>query len=489
MAWLTKSRFMSGRQCPKRLWFEVNEPLEDKPRDALPLINGRKLDDAVRTMKPGTVISRERGMPSAIAETTRVMGAGSTPILYQPAFRFGDLAVIADILRREKHEFSLVEVKASTQVKDVHIPDAAFQALVLRGVRIPVSRVFIAHVDNQFVLERAGDYNGLLTEVDVTDGVEPILPEVADMARALQGVMASTRVPTIEMGPQCSNPYDCPFIPRCSKERGPAPEYPVDLLPRSGKTVEALVAAGYSDLRNVPAARITGDVQRRVHSATVSGEPYFDATATEDLRALKFPRAYLDFETISYAVPEIVGTRPYEQLPFQWSMHIEDSPAKTWHVEYLAIESFGNFAELAQALLNAVPAAGPIFVYNATFERGVLERLADRLPGQSQALLNLAERLVDLWPITKDAYYHRDMKGSWSIKAVLPTIAPELDYDELEDVQEGSAAQLAFVELRGAALRAERREQLIQALREYCRRDTWGMVVLRRFLCGENLSA
>ena len=155
------------------------------------------------------------------------------------------------------------------------------------------------------------------------------------------------------------------------------------------------------------------------------------------------------------------------------------------HVAYLAIDSFGNFAELAKALLDAVPVTGPVFAYNAGFERGVLAGLADRLPEYSQALLDLAGRLVDLLPITRDAYYHRDMKGSWSIKAVLPTIAPGLAYAELDDVQESGAAQLAFVELREAGISAERREKLTQSLREYCRRDTWGMVVLRRFLCGE----
>ena len=488
MAWLTKSRFMAGRQCPKRLWFEVHEPLDEKPLETMPLINGRKFDDLVRTLRPGTVISRERGMPAAIAETTRIMGAGSTPILYQPAFRFGDLAVIADVLRREKHGFTLIEIKASTQVKDEHIPDVAFQALVLRGVKIPLKRVFVGHVDNRFVLERAGDYTGLLTEADVTDRVEAIVPEVADNAKALQGVMASTKVPAIAMGPQCLSPYECPFIARCSRERGPIAEYPLDLLPRGAKAAEALAAAGYVDLRDVPADRITGELHRRVHAATVSGAAYFDLAAAEGLRALEFPRAYLDFETISYAVPEIVGTRPYEQLPFQWSLHVETSPTKLWSVEYLAIESFGNFAALARALLDAMPATGPVFAYNAAFERAVLEGLANRLPDRAQALRDLAERLVDLLPITRDAYYHRDMKGSWSIKAVLPTIAPGLAYGDLEDVQESGAAQLAFVELRDPALTADRRERLAQALRAYCRRDTLGLVVLRRFLCGENAS-
>jgi hypothetical protein len=260
-------------------------------------------------------------------------------------------------------------------------------------------------------------------------------------------------------------------------------------LPRGAKAAEVLAAAGYLDLRDVPAERITGDVHRRVHAATVTGVAYFDVAATAGLRALPFPRAYLDFETISQAVPEIIGTHPFELLPFQWSLHVEASPTKLWSAEYLAIESFGDFAALARSLLKAVPATGAVLAYNATFERAVLEGLADRLPEYSQALLGVAERLLDLMPITRAAYYHRDMKGSWSIKAVLPTIAPELAYDELEDVQEGGAAQLAFIELRAAGLNTERRERLTQALRAYCRRDTLGLVMLRRFLCGESVSA
>jgi hypothetical protein len=246
--------------------------------------------------------------------------------------------------------------------------------------------------------------------------------------------------------------------------------------------VAGLLADGYQDLAAVPADRLSGKVHQRVHRATVSGEVYLDAQATRTLRALKFPMAYLDFETIGLAVPEIIGTHPFEPWPFQWSVHVEATRDAVTHAEYLATDTFGDLAALAQALLGAVPESGPVFAYNAGFECGVLERMAERLPRLARGLLDLAGRLVDLLPITRAAYYHRDMKGSWSIKAVLPTIAPELDYRQLPEVQTGDSAQRAFLEIRSAKLSAKRRAQLREALLRYCERDTWGLVVLRRFL-------
>jgi hypothetical protein len=197
--------------------------------------------------------------------------------------------------------------------------------------------------------------------------------------------------------------------------------------------------------------------------------------------------AYLDFETIGLAVPEFLGTHPYDPWPFQWSLHVEEAPGQIRHAEYLASANLGDLASLAGALLAAMPYSGPVFAYNASFEKGVLLRMADRVPERANALRELATRLVDLLPVTRAAYYHRDMHGSWSIKAVLPTLVPELGYDKLNEVQEGDSAQRALLELRSGDLSAARRVELEQALLRYCERDTWALVVLRRFLCGEAL--
>ena len=271
----------------------------------------------------------------------------------------------------------------------------------------------------------------------------------------------------------------------CTAARASVPEFPVDLLPRAGAIAEQLRTEGYDDLRSVPRDRLTRDNHLRMYDATVTGTAFFDPVATEELRGLPAPRAYLDFETVGLAVPEIVGTRPYEPWPFQWSLHVENAAGELEHFDFLEIDHFGDFERLAGALICAVPPAGPIFVYNLSFERGVLQRLADRLPQHAAALEAMCGRLYDLWPVTKDAYYHRDMRGSWSIKDVLPTIDPTLAYDTLEEVREGEAAQLAFLELRDQRIAPARREQLTQRLRDYCRRDTFGMIILRRFLAGE----
>jgi hypothetical protein len=490
MAWLTKSRFLSGLQCHKRLWFEVHRPLEESVEAGIPILQGRAFDEVVQGLQPGVLISRGRGMPSAIAETKRVLAKGSREagVLYQPAFRAGGLAVIADVLRRAGAQFDLIEVKATTEVKDAHVPDAAFQALVLQRARIPVGRVFLGLVNNQFVLRRAGDYAGLLVEVNITEPVQGYLPAAAARALEFQEVMAADSMPRIDVGPHCLSPHECPFLSRCMAGQK-TPEYPVDMLPRGGQVVGELLAEGYRDLRDVPVERITHDLHRRVFDATLSGLAFFDLAATAELRRLPYPLSFLDFETIGFSVPEVIGTRPFEQLPFQWSVHVENAPDDVRHAEYLAIESFGDFEALARALIAVLPAQGPIFAYNSGFEERVLLRLAELVPGQAAALRALAERLVDLLPITRAAYYHRDMRGSWSIKKVIPTIAPELSYEQLDEVREGDGAQCAFLELRSATVKPERERELRAALLKYCRHDTWVMVILRRFLCGAPLNA
>ena len=238
-----------------------------------------------------------------------------------------------------------------------------------------------------------------------------------------QRVMASPNAPSVTVGPQCTSPYECPFLSRCTEGKQ-TPEYPIQLLPRGGKALEALIADGYHDLREVPAERLTSEIHRRVHQATMTGAPYFDATVAAELQQLPLPYSYLDFETISFSVLEVIGTRPYEKVPFQWSVHVETGPTNIRHAEYLAIESFGDFDAMASSLIAIIPPEGPIFAYNASFEAAVLNGLADRLPNKDGALRGLAGRLVDLLPIAREAYYHPDMQGSWSIKNVMPTILP-----------------------------------------------------------------
>lgn len=483
VAWLTKSRFLSGLQCAKRLWFEVHEPLGDRLGDSMPLVNGRAFDTLIHKLQPGLVVPREAKIQAAIDETRDILSRGVPAALYQGAFREGPVAAVVDVLRPMGDAFELVEVKVSTEVKDEHLPDIAFQALVLERARVPVARACIGHVNKHFVLKQSDDYMGLLVEDDVTAQVRALLPTIATQAAASVEVIALRSAPDVVMGGQCEKPYPCPFMERCDPHRDRRPNFPLSILPRGGKAVAQLVSEGYHDLRDVPKERLKSAEHQRIHAATVSGEAIMDRDATAGLRQHVAPFAYLDFETMNFAVPEIIGTRPYEQCPFQWSLHVEQPDGTLHHTSYLEVDHFGDFHTLASRLVEALPKTGAVFVYNKSLEKGVLKLLGRLLPTLAPALDEVMDRLVDLWPITKDAYYHPSMLGSWSLKAVLPAIDPSLGYDGLDEIQAGGAAQLAFMEMREPYTSPERRNELTEKLKKYCERDTYGMVVVRRFLC------
>jgi Domain of unknown function(DUF2779) len=484
MALLTKSLFLSSRQCLKRLWYEVHQPLDSPAGNSMAVVNGRAVDRVARRIQPGRVVTREQGLVSAVEQTRRFLDGGESGVLYQAAFRDGELAAVTDIVRTNRARVELIEIKASTAVTEEHFPDITFQTLVLQRAGLSLASAYIGHVNSRFVLRQPDDYAGLLIEADVTSEVRARLPSIAEGAAEALSVMGASKPPDIPMGDQCTEPHPCPFTDRCATLTGTAPEYPLAILPRGGKTAARLAADGYTDLREVPADRLSSPVHQRVHAATASGMPVLNRAATVALRRLQPPFAYLDFETMNFAVPEIIGTRPYEQCPFQYSLHIDAADGTgLGHVDYLEVERFGDVRPLAMSLLERLPSEGPVFVYNQTLEKGALALLARLLPDLAQRLHAVAGRLFDLLPVTRAAYYHPAMRGSWSIKAVLPTLEPALGYETLTEIQDGEAAQLAFLEMRDPATDAARREELAARSRRYCERDTYAMVVLKQFLC------
>ena len=306
-----------------------------------------------------------------------------------------------DLLIPVGNSWRLIEVKASTSVKDQYIPDCAIQAAVLEGAGVPVSSVELAHVNNQFVYPGNGDYRGLLTYVDLTK--EIVLPKkdvpgwAADFRKMLDGDK-----PSVGVGAHCSDPYDCPYWDHCAP---PGPDYPVSILPRGGKLVDELVAEGYEDLRDVPEERLSRPVHQRVHQATVTGQPYFDRDAAAELSELQYPRYYLDFETVAPAVPIWAGTRPYQQVPFQWSCHIETRPGIFQHQEFLATGSDSPCRPFAEGLIKALGDQGPVFVYSH-YEKRIINELISMFPDLTAVLNAVIARLYDLLPLARDCWYH-----------------------------------------------------------------------------------
>jgi hypothetical protein len=472
---LSKSRLIAVRQCRRRLWLEVNRPdLQIYGAGTLQrFAQGRRLNALIRRLYPdGVLIDDKVAVQDAIAFTAAHLARSPQRPLFEAGFSEGRVWVRADIFRKTQEGFELTEVKSSTRLKPHHLTDCAVQSWVISQAGYPVQRTLLAHIDTRFLYRGDGDYRGLLKQVDVTERIADLVPAVPGWIDEGLETLSLAIEPDVATGPHCTRPFSCPFIAHCSL---PATEYPVDLLPGGGRIINELLAEGIQDIRDIPDGRLHKPLQRRVRAATLSGEPYIAPELGNALRSLPCPRCYLDFEAIQFAIPRWAGTHPYQQLPFQWSCHIESAPGQLQHTEFLDSSGEAPMRACAEALVDALGSEGPIFTYSR-YERTVIHQLAARFPDLAEQLHGLAGRLFDLLPLVKTHYYHPAMKGSYSLKAVLPTVAPELGYDGLGDVQNGVGAQLAYEKLVDPDTPAEQRHKLSNQLREYCRLDTLAMV-------------
>lgn len=477
---LSKSRVMAGIQCHRRLWLETfrREVAKVNANAEARVATGHEIGDLARALLgPGILIGHVKELDAALARTGHLIAARSDATLFEAAFRQEGVLVRADVLRPVEGGYDLIEVKASTQVKDYHLHDCAVQAWVITRAGIPLRRICIAHVNNSFVYQGEGDYRRLLLTEDQTDAVRSRMHNVPDRIDNLKQVLQNPE-PGIHTGEQCHKPFDCPFFDYCRAQEPAGPEYPVTILPRAGKLAAQLRAEGYDDLLGVPPYRLTNAVHRRIQKATISQQPFLDGRVRAALRGLQYPRFYLDFETVDFAVPRWVDTRPYQQIPFQWSCHIDRGDGDLEHSEFLDLTGGAPMRGFAESMLTALGDAGPILVYNAGFERTRIRELAMMLPDLAPEFVMLLLRIVDLLPITREHYYHPAMKGSWSIKKVIPTIASELDYDNLHDVASSGDAPLAYLEATHPDTTDARRAELDAALRRYCANDTLAMVKL-----------
>lgn len=482
---LSKSRIQSGRQCHKRLWLEIHESGAVQWDDTAQarLDEGTAFGELAQDLLGGGLLieADHFHVREALADTVAALARPreEVPQLFEAAFEHDGVRVRVDALQRGSDCDTLIEVKSTTQVKDEHVWDCAIQTWVLRGSGRTVDRVFLAHVNNEFVYARKGDYEGLLLSEDITARVEVLLPKIPGIVAKLKKVVAGSK-PRIATGPHCHEPYTCPLLTYCQAAEPAPPEFPVELLPRGRQLAEWLRAEGYIDLRDVPERFLEKDLHKRVARATRDNKAFVSTELAGILDAIAYPRFYLDIETIGFVVPRWLKSRPYEQLPFQFSCHIETSDGNLRDEAFLDLSGDSPLAAFAERLIEVLGKAGPVLVWNQGFEGSRIAALADRFPKRRAKLMAIRDRLLDLLPIYREHYYHRDMHGSWSIKAVLPTIAPDLDYDDLA-VGDGNAAQVAWREAVHPDTSPGRREELGKQLLEYCGRDTMAMVRLAQW--------
>lgn len=484
---ISKSKFVAGCQCVKRLYWQVHQPeLAAEPDAAAHAImeQGREIGLLARQLFPGGVeVGNEGSLDQAIRATRELVANPAVPAIFEGVFLHDGVLVRVDVLhQRGDGRWRLVEVKSSTSVKEEHLDDVAVQYRVLSRFGLDVGSCCLAHVNRSFVF-RGGSIDPwrFFRIRNVTRQVVKLQPKLTFQLRAAFTVLSMPSAPEIAPGRHCTSPVTCEFLDRCNP---PLPDDHIGYLPRlHASAEEALEELGVESIHDVPDDFELTAIQRRAATCVQTGQPWFDSEGLKTaLASLKYPICYIDFETINPCVPRFAGMRPYQQIPFQYSIHSQHEPsAEPEHREFLALDSSDPRREFIRSLCAALGESGSIIVYNAGFESQRLSELAAWLPEFADQIKSIQARLWDLLPVVRNYVYHPAFAGSYSLKTVLPALVPEMTYEGME-VTNGQDAGLAWENLIRGSLDQAERERIRKALLAYCGQDTLALVRLVEML-------
>ena len=495
---------MAGLECKRRLWLLVNRPeakrapnASEQRRMRLGLAFGAR----VRDLFPGgELITASFSEPEQALEQTSVALAGSAPALFEAAFVHQDVLVRVDVLRRSATNvaaWDIIEVKSASnsigresdrrQKLKKHVSDMAVQLHVAEGAGVEVASAHLAWVNSAY--ERAGplDWNELVAVEDHSDAVRDRFVGLSAEVDDQLDVVGQAEMPDASFGKTKCN--ECSFLKMCW---GDEPKDSVIHLPRiSAAKLAALADAGVRRIPDISSDFKLSPTQKRVREAfDHPGGLVVDRDSLEAwLGDLVYPIHFLDFETWGPCIPPFDGIRPYQQIPFQYSLHIQDDLGGALrHCDFVATAEGDPRPGLIEQLVVDLGAKGSIVVHHAGFEADRLRELAELSAVHRDALLAMIDRLADSEkPFKEDWYSHPALLGKSSIKVVLPVLAPEFGYDDLA-IGDGMTAAYAFEDMYEGRVDGEEGERVREALSAYCRMDTLAMVKIverLRVLLGE----
>ena len=419
----------------------------------------------------------------AVTRTAALMSDARVPAIFEAAFEYEDIRIRVDVLERlAPGTWGLREVKSSSGLKDHYLDDIALQTYVLRGAGVAISSIELLHVNTKYVRGPNGiSWTDFFIRRDVSDAVAVKLIDLPARLPAMRDCLGMIGLPDAEPGSQCGTPYACEFWDRCTADK---PADWINYLPRlSQSRASELKASGIESISAISADFPLTSKQIIIRDATASGNPYIATDLGRLLEAFGPPACYLDFEAMMPPIPLYEGTRPYQTIPFQWSLHTIDGDGVLGHKEFLADGVNDPRRQFAETLVDALAGSDdPIIVYSA-YEQTRLRELAAEFSDLSTALNALIARLADLLPIVRSAIYFPEFGFSNSIKSVAPALCPGFGYDDLEGIADGGAASAAFLELAsGRIIHPEETDKLRAALLAYCERDTLALVEVHRAL-------
>ena len=473
---LSKSKYISGLQCHKLLWIGINDPTMLSGYDAATqhvFDQGHMIGELAQQLYPGGIKLEQENIGANLRETTASLKLHKP--LFEAAFSGNRLYCRVDILNPSVGEaWDIVEVKSTNDIKDEQLYDVAFQrhCCQLNGVKI--NRCHIMHLNREYVKQGDIDPQQLFVTEDVTDRLAEFSDGLETRIAEMLTVIDSDECPETAIGRHCNDPYSCLLQEECWKH---LPEHNVMTLYSGKKLGEDMMAQGILDISNIPEEIKLNDKQQIQKECVICGQPHIDTTEIKSfLKGLKYPLYFMDFETFATGVPIYDGTSPYQNIPFQFSLHVITKPgAMVEHYEFLAEGKDDPRPAFLAELKQDIGPNGSILVYYAAFEKSRLKELAGAFPEYQEWVDSINQRIVDLnIPFRDFSYYHPQQQGSSSLKHVLPALT-NLSYEDLE-IGEGTTASLKFMEAAFGNISDAERQKIRIDLLTYCGQDTGGMI-------------
>ena len=485
--YLTKSRYMSGLQCPRRLWRSVHQPVEYCEASAGSTADiGQEVGTKAHLLFPGGVLldAKPWEHAKAVKQTAALMDDPSVPAIFEAAFEYENVRIRVDVLERlPKGKWGLREVKSSGKAKPYYFDDIALQTYVLKGAGIKLASIELLHINTKYKRGKSGiNWSKFFTRLDVATEIKAILREINGQLAQQMTCLRKRKEPVCEVGAHCHNPVSCDFYEHCTADK---PDDWVQYLPKiSAKRLGQLAEMDIKSIAHIPADFPLTAQQQMVRQATISGKKIVASDLRQKLDGFGPPAVYLDFEAMNPAIPLFPGNRPFQIIPFQWSLHQLQPDGTLAHQEFLANGDEDPRHQFVTSLIKALGRSKtPIIVYSA-YEKARLKELAVLFPEQAPKIEAIIARLRDLLTVTRRSVYHPDFHYSWSIKTVAPALCPRLSYDDLDQVANGMEAANAFIQLvqMDAQKQLDTVHRLRRALLAYCQQDTLAMVEVHRAL-------
>jgi hypothetical protein len=476
---LSKSKYLQGLKCYKLLWMSYHAKDKIPPTDAATQAifdQGHEVTVLAKTLfKDGLDV--EGDDLDVALKNTQTMLLQKKP-LFEAALRFKNTVARPDILSPNKDgSWDLYEVKSSTEVKDIYLEDVAFQKYCYEGAGLKIGRVFIVHINNKYVKKGSTEPKGLLLMIDVSAQANLLAASVEGRVNEMVAMLNQKECPKVSIGPHCSEPYDCSLQDFCWQH---IPKDSVFILNRIRKDKAfAFINEGIIRAKDIPLERLSSANHKLVHQCHAQNKAHINPVVVQSfVKTLEYPIHFMDFETVGMelAIPRYDGTRPYQQIPFQFSLHVLAEPAKKLeHYAFLAEGLDDPRPEFLKKLKTSIGSKGSIVVYNLTFEKSRLQECAEAYPEYQKWFNEISSRFVDLMgPFQKFDYYDPKQFGRYSIKSVYPALVGG-SYDEMEISGGGEASREYARVTFSAGITEEDRKKVYRGLLEYCKLDTEAM--------------